>query len=74
MWAKTNNSNMDFKAMFPLLVISIFLAFDLQNPQRVLWLCGVVHTKAAGGRVAEQLLPTPNQQSSIFGTTQPGES
>lgn len=63
MWAKTNNSNMDFKVMFPLLVISIFSAFDLQSPQRVLWLRVVIHMKSAGGRVAEQLLPSPNQQS-----------
>lgn len=49
--------------MFPLLVISIFSAFDLQSPQRVLWLRVVIHMKSAGGRVAEQLLPSPNQQS-----------
>lgn len=63
MWTKTNNSNMDFKVMFPFLVISIFSAFDLQSPQRVLWLRVVIHMKSAGGRVAEQLLPSPNQQS-----------
>lgn len=71
MWAKAKNSNMDFKVMFPFLVISVFFAFDLQNPQRVLWLCVAVHMRAAGGRAAP---PLTKPAVSIFGTAQPGES